>query len=88
MFSEGYLKRAKNAFIENRQILDATLVANEAIDSIMKGNGSAVLCKLDLEKVYDHVDWSFLCSILTKIGFLGSVDKMDYVVYLLDKLFL
>ena len=61
--------KAQNAFVEGRQILDAVLVANEAIDSIVRGNSSAVLCKLDLEKAYDHVDWSFLLSVLTKMGF-------------------
>ena len=30
--------------------------ANEAIDSIIRSNSSVVLCKLDLEKVYDYVD--------------------------------
>ena len=28
-----------------------------------------ISCKLDIEKVYGHVDWSFLCSILDKIDF-------------------
>ena len=63
------ISSAQNAFVEGRQILDATLLANEAIDSIVKGNGSVVLCKLDMEKAYDHVDWSFLGTILTKMGF-------------------
>ena len=40
-----------------------------AIDSIVRGNSSAILCKLDLRKAYDHVDWSFLFSVLTKIDF-------------------
>ena len=44
-------------------------MANEAIDSIVRDDSSAILCKLDLEKAYDHVDWSFLFSVLTKMGF-------------------
>ena len=40
----------QNAFIEGRQILDVALIANEAIDSLLKRNESGVLCKLDLEK--------------------------------------
>ncbi|RVW12481.1 hypothetical protein CK203_093456 [Vitis vinifera] len=32
------------------QILDAALIANEAIDSMLKGDEAGVLCKLDLEK--------------------------------------
>ena len=33
---------AQNAFIEGRQILDATLIANKAIDSMLKKNESRV----------------------------------------------
>lgn len=52
------ISKAQNAFILGRQILDATLVANEAIYFIMRNNLDAILCKLDVKKVYDHVDWS------------------------------
>ena len=41
----------QNAFFEGRQILDVALIANEAIDSLLKRNESGVLCKLDLEKL-------------------------------------
>ena len=46
---------ARNAFVEGRQILDAAFIDNEAIDSLLKRNESGVLCKLDLEKAYDHL---------------------------------
>ena len=60
---------AWSAFVEGRQILDAMLIANETTDSILKSNESGVLCKLDIKKVYDHVDWFFLLSVLQKNGF-------------------
>ena len=59
----------QNAFVEGRQILDATLIANEVIDSLLKRKESGVLCKLDLEKAYDRINWDFLLSMMQKMGF-------------------
>ena len=36
--------------------MDTILIANKAIDSILKSNNGTILCKLDIEKAYDHVD--------------------------------
>ncbi|KAJ9705360.1 hypothetical protein PVL29_003414 [Vitis rotundifolia] len=60
---------AQNAFAKGRQILDAALIANEAIDSLLKRNESGVLCKLDLEKAYDHLNWNFLLFVMQSMGF-------------------
>ena len=59
----------QNVFVEGRQILDAALIANEAIDSLLKRDESSVLCKLDLEKAYDHINWDFLLIVMEKMGF-------------------
>ena len=56
-------------FVEGRQILDAVPIANEAIDLILKNNECGILCKLDIEKTYDHVNWSFLLTVMQKMGF-------------------
>ena len=50
------ISKAQNAFVEGRQILDAVLVANEVLDSVLKGKEGTVMCKLDIEKAYDHVE--------------------------------
>ena len=38
------------------------------MDSRLKSNEGGVLCKLDIEKVYDHGNWKFLFAVLRKMG--------------------
>lgn len=70
------VNKAQNAFVEGRYILDATLIVNEVINSVLKKE-SGLLFKLDIQKAYDHIRWNFLLKVLPKNGFWEEMGRLD-----------
>ena len=60
---------SQHAFVEGGQILEAILIAYEAIDSRLKSYNVEFILKVDIKKAYDHVNKAFLIVVLSKMGF-------------------
>jgi hypothetical protein len=70
-FLDGIVSPLQNSFIPGRSTKDNAIVLQEVLHSMRKSkkkNGDMVF-KLDLEKAYDRVNWSFLKDTLEKFNF-------------------
>lgn len=59
----------QHAFVGGRQSFDAALIANEVVDTCVRRGDDGVICKLDMEKAYDHFSWECLLEIMGRMGF-------------------
>jgi hypothetical protein len=59
----------QTAFIKGRYILESVVAAHEIIHEVHRKKESGVVLKLDYEKAYDRVSWTFLEDMLKSRGF-------------------
>lgn len=67
--SQKIIDRSQTVFIKGRFILEGVLCLNEIIHELKRKKLPAIIIKLDFEKAYDRVSWSFLSEVLQRKGF-------------------
>ncbi|XP_019418518.1 PREDICTED: uncharacterized protein LOC109329295 [Lupinus angustifolius] len=66
---DSIISPSQAVFIHGRYILDAPVIINEVIHSAKKDRNGCFLFKVDFEKAYDSMDWTFLDYMLSRFGF-------------------
>jgi hypothetical protein len=51
---------SQNAFMQGRNILEDVVILHETLHKLHKKKLNGVILKIDFEKYYDNVKWSFL----------------------------
>ncbi|GKV25422.1 hypothetical protein SLEP1_g34864 [Rubroshorea leprosula] len=59
----------QSAFLEGRQLIDSVLALNELVHDFKRRKEMGILFKVDFEKAFDSVDWDYLDSMQSSLGF-------------------
>ena len=80
------MSSAQDAFVEDRQVLDAMLIANQAIDSLLRRKERGILYKLDIEKAITKTRISLFRSwkrwVSTENGSIGLDGAFPLLLFL------
>jgi ribonuclease HI len=66
-----FISPFQSAFVPSRNIQDNSILVHELFNSInsKRGRGGLMAVKIDMEKAFDRMEWSFILAILSKLGF-------------------
>ncbi|XP_074315468.1 uncharacterized protein LOC141651667 [Silene latifolia] len=74
------ISRNQGAFIQCRSILENILVCQDLVRMYNRGNASLrCMFKIDLQKAYDSLEWSFLDQMLDVLNFSEKFRKLIFV---------
>jgi hypothetical protein len=65
------INKSQNAFIKGRNIMDV-LSLHEILHDTKSKKRDGIILKLDFEKAYDKISWSFLFEARNKEGFVKN----------------
>ena len=72
------ISSTQSAFIHGRQVLDGILITNELVEDAKRLKKNLLLFKVDFEKAFDSIDWSYLEAVIKKNEFSYLMAQVDY----------
>jgi hypothetical protein len=63
------IRASQTTFLKGRYILEGVVTMHETLNEIHREKSLRVLFKIDFEKAFDKVKWSFLLQVLEMKGF-------------------
>ena len=66
------ISKSQSTFLKGRHLVDGVTIFNEVVELARLRNHEFLILKVDFEKSYDLVDWSFLKYMLKKVSFVGK----------------
>jgi hypothetical protein len=81
--ADHVVRLSQTAFMQGRNILDGVAILHETVHKLHSKRLNGVILKIDFEKAYDKVKWSFLQQTLRMKGFLMS-GVLSYIALCLE----
>jgi hypothetical protein len=66
------IQPTQSTFLLGRNIMEGVIILHETIHELHRRNESGVILKINFEKAYDKVKWSFVKQVLQMEGFLSQ----------------
>jgi transcription antitermination factor NusG len=70
--AESIISKTQTTFMPGRNILEGVVILHETMHEMRKKKRKGIIMKLDFEKSYDKVKWSFLLEALERKRFHGK----------------
>eukprot|EP00249_Psilotum_nudum_P026452 c32481_g1_i1 orf=56-340(+) len=63
------VNKEQKGFIIGRHMIDHVANVWETVYWALETKSDSLIVKLDFEKAYDHIEWSFIEAVMMKLGF-------------------